>query len=301
MNYFRIIFIAGFLFISQQGYAQEVSNFRATVDKNKILIGESFQLTLEGHLVPNAKNKFSLIDSIPHFEFLNAPVIDSSRSGGSLTIRAVFNLRSFDSGHWVIPSFVLSPGVKTDTLPIDVVFSEFDPNQDYHDIKDIIEVKPAEKKKWWWLIAGGALLLLLLVYFLTRKKKKPVITARPAIVNDPYAEAMKALEKLQSYGLSPKEFYSELTGVFRLYIFRRKGMLSLQKTTDDLVIQLKDLDIDKEQFDQLSQSLRLSDFVKFAKYIPTGEDNRNALETIRQSIIKIERSETKNDQPTGRQ
>jgi hypothetical protein len=69
--------------------------------------------------------------------------------------------------------------------------------------------------------------------------------------------------------------------------------LSLQKTTDDLVIQLKTLPLDKEQFDTLSQALRLSDFVKFAKYIPSEKDNEDCFEEIKNTIIKIEKSESK--------
>lgn len=291
MNYSRIIFIAGFLFISQQVFAQQRSTLKAAVDKNKILIGEPFQLTVEGTLVPGAKNKFSAIDSIPHFEFLEKPVLDSSRSGGSLTIKGIYKLTSFDSGHWVIPSFVLSTGVKSDTIPIDVSFSEFDPNQEYHDIKDIIEVKPKQKKQWWWWAAGGGLLLLLLLYYLLRKKKPVTVVKNQARI-DPYTDAINELEKLQKTKQGPKEFHSALTGIFRVYIFRRKGILSLQKTTDDLVVQLKDLALSKDQFDKLSQSLRLSDFVKFAKYVPAELDNREAFENIRNTIMAIEKSET---------
>jgi hypothetical protein len=69
--------------------------------------------------------------------------------------------------------------------------------------------------------------------------------------------------------------------------------LSLQKTTDDLVIQLKSLNLSKEQFDKLSQSLRLSDFVKFAKYIPGKEDDSNSFNEIRNAIITIEKTEAK--------
>ncbi|HEY6064151.1 MAG TPA: hypothetical protein VIV35_11110, partial [Chitinophagaceae bacterium] len=84
-----------------------------------------------------------------------------------------------------------------------------------------------------------------------------------------------------------------LTDIFRLYIFRKKGILSLQKTTADLILQLRDLPFSKEQFDKLSQALRLSDFVKFAKYVPAADDNRNCFEEIRNSIMTIEKTEAK--------
>jgi hypothetical protein len=56
---------------------------------------------------------------------------------------------------------------------------------------------------------------------------------------------------------------------------------------------LKSLNLHKEQFGKLSQSLRLSDFVKFAKYIPSNDDDRNAFSEIRNAIVTIEKTESK--------
>ena len=106
---------------------------------------------------------------------------------------------------------------------------------------------------------------------------------------DPYEEAQQLLLQLQSDKLETKEYFSRLSGIFRLYIFRKKGLLSLQKTTDDLVVQLKDIQLSKEQFEALSQSLRLSDFVKFAKYIPAEEDKTKVFVVIENSIDTIEK------------
>ncbi len=156
MNFHRSIFSFLFLFTLHVTNAQFIANIKATADKKRILIGEPLQLTIEANLSTDVVISFVTIDTIGHFEFLDKPVIDTINENGGITIRGVYKLTSFDSGHWVIPSFSSFNGLKTDTIPIDVVFSEFDPNQDYHDIKDIIEVAPAKKKPWWWLVAGGA-------------------------------------------------------------------------------------------------------------------------------------------------
>jgi hypothetical protein len=49
------------------------------------------------------------------------------------------------------------------------------------------------------------------------------------------------------------------------------------------------MNISKDQFARLAQSLRLGDFVKFAKYIPLAEDDRLAVEAIKKSIDEIEK------------
>jgi LPXTG-motif cell wall-anchored protein len=285
----QILFLFS-LFVVQFVTAQAGSTIKASVDKNKILIGEPIQLTVEVYLSPESVKKFISIDSIEHFELLEKPIIDSTNKEGGLDIKGVYKITSFDSGHWVIPSFVLSRDVVSDTIPIDVVFSDFDPAQDYHDIKDILEANPAEKKaEWWWYAAGGTLLLALLLFYLFKKKKTIPVPIPKAIIN-PYEESMKQLEQLQRDKPETKLYYSKLTDIFRLYIFHKKGILSLQKTTDDLVVQLKSLNLNKDQFDKLSQSLRLSDFVKFAKYIPSANDDRNCFDEIKNAIVTIEKT-----------
>jgi hypothetical protein len=290
MTFRHLIFFFVFLFIAPVVNAQGGATIKATVDKNKIFIGEPLLLTIETKHSAGSVISFVKIDSIYHFEFLQKPVIDSASENGNTTIKGIYKITSFDSGHWVIPSFILSPAVKTDTIPVDVVFSDFDPKQDYHDIKDIIEVIPAKKKQWWWYIAGFAILLAAVVVYLLRKKKSALHHV-PEVMIDPYGEAMKELEKLQRDKPEAKKYHSKLTDIFRLYIFRKKGILSLQKTTADLVLQLRDLNFNKEQFDKLSQALRLSDFVKFARYVPTGDDDRNCFEEIKKSIMTLEQLE----------
>ncbi len=289
MNFPRFIFFYILLIVSKSAFTQDRPAIQATVDKKKILIGEPLQLTIQAFFPDGEQILFNPIDSIDHFEFLGKSMIDTSHSGKTTIIKGIYKITSFDSGHHVIPVFSLRSIPGTDTIGIDVVFSEFDPSRDYHDIKDIIEIPPPQKKPWWWIIAGGVLLLsAVAVYFL--RKKKPAMITVPDMMIDPYREAMNQLAHLQQEKPGAKIYYSKLTDIFRLYIFRKKGILSLQKTTADLVLQLRDLNLSKEQFDKLSRALRLCDFVKFAKYIPGSEDDMGVYEIILNTIKMVEQS-----------
>lgn len=286
---YKSSFTAVFLLLVLYTSAQNNTTVKATIDRSRILIGEQIHLKLEANIPESQPILFFDIDSLPHFEILNKNKIDTSNTSSGTVLSQVILITSFDSGHWVIPSFVMSNKIITDTLPVDVGYSSFDPNQPYHDIKDIIEVTPEEEKQQpqWWYIAAGALLLLLIIFLIFRKKKKPVIREVKLPI-DPYKEAMEQLEKIRAEKPETKQYYSRLVDVFRVYISSKKGIHSLQKTTDDLVVQLKSLGLPKDQFEKLSQSLRLSDFVKFAKYIPSGEDNSSVFDTIKKSIENIE-------------
>ena len=270
--------------------AQNRVTIKSGVDKNKIVIGEQVHLTLEADFPVQEPMRFFTIDSIPHFEILERKKIDTVDDRQGIKLSQSLTLTSFDSGHWAIPSFQL-PADKpmyTDSIAVDVGFSPFDPNQDYHDIKDVIDVQVKEKKEktWYWYAAASALLIAAIIYFLMRKKKKPV--ARVTVI-DPYSEAKQELEKLRKENLPSKAFYTRLVDIFRLYISRRKGIASLQKTTDDLVVQLRSLQLPTEEFNRLAQSLRMGDFVKFAKLEQAESDKSDSFKTIRDFIENIEK------------
>ena len=283
--FYLIFFSTLILFVS----AQNKITVKASVDKNKILIGEPINLTIEATIPQKAAAQF-FIDTFPHFEFLEKQKIDTSSLGNAVLLKQIIRITSFDSGHWVIPSFVFTKNTATDTIPVDVSFSDFDPKQDYHDIKEIIEVNPPEKKDWLLYIVGAITIVILIVMWLLVRKKKPAKTIVQPLL-DPYEEAMGRLDLLQKTNAgTPKEFHSKLADIFRLYIFRRKEILSLQKTTDDLILQLRTINLDDQLYTQLSQALRLGDFVKFAKFIPSAEDNRNSFDSIKNSIVTIEKT-----------
>jgi len=292
----KVFFLFLFLIPAFYSYSQDKVIIKANVDKNNIVIGEQIHFNLEADFPLHEPMRFFTVDSIPHFEILERKKIDTIDNRAGIKLSQSFTFTSFDSGRWVIPSFEL-PGDKpmlTDTIPVNVSFSPFDPNQDYHDIKDIIEVHAQEKKRedWYWYVAASVLLLGGIIYLLARRKKKPLVTMK---LVDPFTEAKLELEKLQKENLSSKLFYTRLVDVFRLYISRRKNIASLQETTDDLVVRLRSLKLPEEDFNQLAQTLRMSDFVKFAKYEPSEKDKADSFKTIKKSIETVENMEAKKD------
>lgn len=277
-----------FWFVCAAG--QEKTTVRASIDHTQILIGEPIRLTLEADIPEHDPIRFFSIDSIPHFEFLNVQPIDTTNTGSGTVLSQVLHITSFDSGQWVIPSFILREDIATDTFVVNVGFSPFNPNQPYHDVKEVIEVKPEEEKKketWWYYVAGGVLALLLLILLLRRKRKPEVQVVE--VPPDPYQTALEELQKLKSEKSDDaKQYYSRLVDIFRVYVAEKKSVHSLQATSDDLVIQLKALGMEKASYDQLVQALRQADFVKFAKFVPAPEDDNHAFETIYRSIQQIE-------------
>jgi len=289
----KVFILVSFLLFSIVSSSQQKITLKAKADKENILIGEQVQLSLEADFPLHEPMRFFTIDSILHFEILERKKIDTIDSNEGIKLSQALTLTSFDSGHWVIPAFELT-GDKplfTDTIPVNVGFSAFDPNQDYHDIKDIINVQAEPKKKqmWYWYVGISVLLVGVMVYLLTNRKKKTTVEKPPV---DAYREARRQLQELQKENPPAKLYYTRLVDLFRLYISRRKGIASMQKTTDDLVEQLRRLRLSEDDFNILAQSLHMSDFVKFAKYEPNETDKDNSFAIIKHVIEKIEYMET---------
>ncbi len=274
--------------------AQNSITAKAGTDKTKILLGEQIKLTLEATFPANEVFNFFAVDTFPNFEIIEAKKIDTVSDEGVIVLKQEIIITSFDSGHWVIPAFVLNDKLQTDTIPVDVGYTpNFDPKQKYHDIKDIVEPAPEEKKKPWWFwyaVAAGGAFIALIIYLLTRKKKKPVMQQAPVIDLNAYSDALKKLEVLKKENPSAKIFHTQLTDIFRVYVQKRKGLQSMQKTTDDLIVQLKSLNMDKDRYNELAQALRLTDFVKFAKYEPGAKDTETVFTVIKNAIMQIEKS-----------
>lgn len=264
---------------------------KTVIDKSRILIGEPLELTVEVRVPADEPLRFVELDTINHFELLSPPEFDTITERNTTIIRGMYRITSFDSGRWVIPPLAVSGSQPADSMAVDVVFSDADPAAPYHDIKDVLDATVRKQgNNWWWYAAGGFLLLLLLLIFLMRKKKpKPVVSAVPVPAIPAYDAAMKALAALEQSPGTTKQYYTELTAIFRIYIHRKKNILSLQKTTDDLVLQLKSIPVEPDLFSRMAGALRLGDMVKFARFEPEAAENREALKTIKESIEAIER------------
>lgn len=266
-------------------YVQPVT---ATVDRTKILIGEKIQLQLKGTFEKTGNVSWFTIDTIPHFEIMERQKVDSQQNQNTLTLTQIFILTSWDSGRWQIPSLQLGSS-GTQPISITVGYTPFDVKKPYNDIKDIVEVKKPEQSTWYWYLIGAVLLIVLFLLFFPSGKKQE--NAVEEIDWNAYKKAMLQLEKIQEENWADKnvkEYYTQLIHVFRQYVQARKGIHSFSKTTDDLVIQLLQLKMPATVHSKLLQTLRLSDLVKFAKYVPTESENSESFNNIVNSIRIIE-------------
>jgi hypothetical protein len=241
-----------------------------------------------------AVNWFSL-DSLKHFEIIDKGKLDSSTTDAGIAYSQHITLTSFDSGSRVIPPFRITingTDYLTDSVRMEVNFSKFDPNQDYHDIKDIIEVEnPSVKYILWIIIAMTVISTAAVILFLKMKKVIKLVYQKPVSGKSALEEAMQALAELKKEHLAEsgqvKLYYTRLNDILRTFLFRRWRISSLEKTNEELILQVRQLGLPETQFYKLSEALRMADFVKFAKYVPGAEDNDQNMEVVGSSLKSL--------------
>ncbi|MBC7903733.1 MAG: hypothetical protein H7Y27_09930, partial [Gemmatimonadaceae bacterium] len=236
---------------------------KASIDRNKIMIGEPIELVLEASMPLSVTAKWFPTDSLAHFEFIQKGKIDTALVGDLKTYTQTFSITSFDSGRWALPSLPLEIGNRfylTDSLPVSVAYSNFDPKQDYHDIKDIIEVSAEDLRYINWAIAAlGLLSLLAIIYFMSRKVKKTEAPVVRAVVSKltAYEEAVQALEEIRkeksvAAAIDSKLYHSRLNDVLRQFVFRKTGHATMEKTSNELMFQLKKTALPQDEFIRLA-------------------------------------------------
>jgi hypothetical protein len=305
-GYIRHIICGLILVVICKAVNSQVS-VKASVDRDKILIGEPIKLVLQAYTPLGEPVTWFNLDTIPGFEFIEKGKLDTIENVDNKKLEQSLVITSFDSGSVVFPPLEIAVGARTyftDSIVIDVAYHNFDPAAEYRDIKAIAEVDGASADYIPWIIGAATLIAIALIVWLLRKKKKALpASAGNAAALPPYEEAMEKLALLKNYDWTlpgaTKSYYTELNDIFRVFVFRKMSITSLEKTNDELIVQLKQAGISKENFSQLAQALRMSDFVKFARYQPERSDNDHNWEVIRSSVKTLNDLEDVNQQPTA--
>lgn len=144
---------------------------------------------------------------------------------------------------------------------------------------------------WIWItgVALTALVAVASVLFMRRRKRapaEPVVEVPPVPLHERVLAAMDALERERLWQLGEhKAYQSRLTDLVRGYIEERFQVPALERTTDELMKELRVSPLTMEQQALLGNMLRLADMVKFAKALPAPQENEQMLISARRFVL----------------
>ena len=206
-----------------------------------------------------------------------------------LNIRASISIQPFEEGTYDLPPLFVQR-IHTDgtvdtiqfnrqtievfTMPVDT--ATYVP----HDLRGQIKYPLTFAEVMPWLMGFWALALLVagLVAWLTSRRRDE---DGPAFKEPAHITALRKLDKYRGDKFwapdKQKQFYSGVTDALREYIVSRYGVGAMEMTTAEIFDGLRGTDIPVDLYEEMKDLFERADFVKFAKYIATPEDNATVL------------------------
>lgn len=286
------VFVLALLLIANSiSYAQF---FETYIDTDSIFIGEPIELHVTYSIVGASSGfDFEEGDSIGNgFEVL--AVLDSGTKRRVIGFQK-YSITTFEEGNQFIPSFsIYYDSIKVVSKPISVHVSliNVDTTQQIIDIKPIIydELTLGDRvsivwdwmKKYWFIWIPILLGLLFLIWYLFIKKK---IEKQDKIIKNKIIPAhilansrLKDLEEQQLWQKGKqKEYNVKLTEVIQEYITNRYKVPTTERTSAEILHSLRFVEMGVDNKANLRELLMLSDLVKFAKELPTPDENEKVL------------------------
>lgn len=280
-----------------------IVNGKITTDT--ILTGHPFDYSLDirmpkGYIINWNELKDTLnksVEVISRSEIKEQPIDNSS----DILLTQHLTLTSFDTGYVEIPSI----GIKyyksakdtsvytsyTDYMYVYVEAAAIDTTMAYKPIKTPIKQNITFEETVPF-VGGGIILaglVLLIIYIVRRLRKKTNIEEEevkpqiPAIVTAREKMAQLKESNLWQSG-KYKDYYTDLTGIAREYLEGQFNIDAIEMTSDEILDEVRKIQLDNLIFSKLQNTLITSDLVKFAKATPSPTENENAFKDINSFI-----------------
>lgn len=293
------------------GHAQEIPpelqpSIETAVDLNEITIGDDIAYTVTIRYDPTITIEASTPGmELGQFEIKEVSIGTPERQGGRMVRTDHYILSTYFTGDYTIPPLTVrfrTPSGEVGELStdfIDIHVRSLTPEESEElTIRDIKSPTPVKGKSRWGIIGliGIVVLLLVLVlvwlFFLRRREEVTVTLEPPLPAHERALVALASLRGNESLLTERrfKEFSTRLTKILRVYIHDRWGIVALDRTTDEILSQLRGEGIARGVSDRFLEVFSACDLMKFARH---EIDRESALRLIDRAVWIVE--ETRRD------
>ncbi|MDG2370582.1 MAG: hypothetical protein P8M12_08050 [Flavobacteriales bacterium] len=307
-----------FILIYSASFSQE-EKFTAEAINNELLIGEptqiKFELSFPASIAideisfPNFKTNDTLGNNWELWNIDTIKIQNFDNGDGEFITQITQNIEiaNFDTGRYEFPPMIATiqnRNIKSAPISFNIKSVNLVDDQTINNIKDI-KLDPLNIfdklrnwfEKYWHLILGIFLIvsLLLLIYKKVKTKKEIVKIQEPKIpIPIILLEKLKEIEKQKLWQKGKyKLYFTKINSVGWEFIEYRYNIATFEKTSIEILSSLKLTSINQNWIASLEKLFTISDLVKFAKQIPTEQENIFAIQTIRE-FIENERNDLLN-------
>lgn len=286
----------------------------ARLDSVNLLMGKLTTLHLEVVENKGEKGEFKLFkDTDPAKSYVSVCgdsvelrrdyKADTTELGsGRIQINYQIPVQAFDSGTFTLPRFVYVSGkdsamsnhITFNVVPVDVTAED--------EIAGFDTVVAPDGKRWydwipdwildfWWIFIVIVLAICAFLWGYRNYGKEGIKSILSKPEPKPWEVALSSLSVLKTKKLwekgMEKEYFTDLTDILRVYLFKRFGINAMEMTTRQIMDKIYESDL-RDKKDYIKQILNVADFVKFAKVRPLPADSiaayANAVKFIEETI-----------------
>ena len=231
-------------------------------------------------------------NGLPRLLDLRGSVVASSFEEGIYELPQIVVGRLSEEG--VTDTLVFEPmRLEVKTMPVDT--ATFVP----HDIKGQIRYPLTFAEVFPWVL-GACVAILLMIFairfiIMRRRAEDPAYAHK-----DPaHIIALRKLDKYRGNKMwapeKQKLFYSGVTDTLREYISSRYGVPAMEMTTAQIFDDMKATDAPEDLLKEVRELFDRADFVKFAKYVASEEDNASALPVAVRFVTETYQADVENE------
>ena len=281
-------------------------NVRAELARNEITIGDQIYLDVNISAPPGTKVlplDPAVLNAMLGVEVIKDEELRTVAENPELLLEQRLLITSFDTGYVTIQPLPIyyedAMGLRDTAFTTDFLLTVrgavVSAEDDILPIKPIIE-EPRNLLDYWWVLALLGLLLVGLGYREYRRRRAAPVPTKSGPPPPAHARALTALDNLEAKKLwqagRTDAYYVELTRILRTYLEERFDLPALEMTTRQITQALSSRsELNREQRDELSKLLQLSDLVKFAKATPAEDLHPRGLQRVRDFVRETTRVE----------
>lgn len=288
---------------SNDCYSQEVK-VDGRIEKDSVFTGQPFEYQLDiiipdGYVVDWSNLKDSLSENV---EILSrGDILEERLDNSDILLSQKLTLATFDTGYVEIPGIPVkylksakdttSYVNRTDFMYIYVQSASIDTTMTYRAIKSPIRQNITFKETIPYLlgIVIVIFLILIVVHLIKRSKAKEKVEKEEVIPQIPAITiARERLLQLKDASLWQsgryKDYYTDLTDITREYLDGEFNIDAIEMTSEEILQEVKRINLDSQIFNKLQETLSTADLVKFAKATPGRTENENAFVNINSFI-----------------
>jgi hypothetical protein len=302
------VLFLGCQFLFAQGSSISIDS---NVDKSTILSGDRIRYTIVVTRTPDVEVEMpALAENLGTFEIEDYQIYDPQSSQDKVIDRFEYTIVSYDPGeleippldfHYMVPGDSTKHALTTKTLQITVESRE---RAESDDIDDISLPEAIARNLREILLWGGLGLVALVAagvgFYVWRRKRagKGLLPEKVAPPRPAHEVALEQLNALKESSLlqdgKVKQYYIAISDIIRRYVEGRYFIVAIELTTFELVQELEKASVEAESVHAIQKFLEFCDLAKFAKYIPTSEENESSLTN---ALEIVEKTKLVFDQP----